>query len=232
MVSKWLRISYLSREAWVAPIWAVARRQDPQLKVPPELGQLALHISTRLSMLPTAYRRINEGYSRLLELVKEREPHHEFTDADDAYAFEVPDELTYEVLLDVDSVLFELNACCELMSAFVEEVYDLAGRTVPVKPVGRLIQRILEEAGQETEWFVSLDDHRNFFIHRGSPYLAVDLTNADSGSFDLLITKENPRSFGDEQRFVRLSEIGRIVRGFHQSMPIIQRHLQELFRRT
>jgi len=182
-------------------------------------------------MLPTTYRRVNEGYEQLIDLVKKREPYHEFTAPDNASAFEIPDELTYELLLDVDSLFFELNACCELMKRFVVKVYELAGLTVPVTPAGRLVRRILEEAGQDSDWFVLLDEHRNFFSHSGTPYLAVDLTDAENGGFDLLITKKNLHSFEDEHRFVRLSEIGRMVRGFHSSMPITQQHLQDLFKR-
>jgi hypothetical protein len=132
-------------------------------------------------------------------------------------------------LVDLDALLFEVNSCCELIGRLFEKVYEHAGRPLPLTPVGRAIRRVLEAAGQDAGWFVKLDNHRNFFIHHGAPYFAVDLSEADAGKYDLLIMKSNLQSFEDEAQFVRYSELKGIVGGFQNSRAVVQQHLAGLF---
>ena len=41
--------------------------------------------------------------------------------------------------------------------------------------------------------------------------------------------KENIKSFSDESKFLRLSDINNIVQGFAASKPVIQEYLRGLF---
>ena len=74
-----------------------------------------------------------------------------------------------------------------------------------------------------------LDKHRNFFIHEGAPYLAVDLSNEPT-THDLLIIKEKMKTFSDPDSFVSLSEINYIVQGFIEAKRQLQEYLVSLFR--
>lgn len=234
-VSRWLHINYLALNewaAWPAPIWAAAGRADPPIVIPGDLGQLALHVSTRLNMILQAHKRLNEDCQRLLAHAAQREPRYDSTPTQDGYAFKIPDEVTFRLLLDVDSVLFEINACCEQISRLVEQVYNLVGRKIPGSNTNKLIQKILASQAADLSWFRQLDHHRNFFIHSGTPYFAIDLSRAAENTYDLLIMRENLRSFEDEQRFVRLSTIGTIAKGFFESLRVLQRYLIGVFDRA
>lgn len=231
-VTKWLHVEYIATDRWVLPIWTAANRASERGQVwalPDELVQLGLHVSTRLSMIETLIRRINTLARRLEKLIATREPHHEFTAPDNGYAFSLPPDFKSAFLVDLDALLFEVNSNCELMERLFKRVYEHAGKGLPLTPVGRTIRQVLEAAGQNGGWFAKLDDHRNFFIHEGAPYFAVDLSRADTGHYDLLIMKRNLQSFEDEHQFVRYSELRQIIDGFQNSKLPVQQHLAELF---
>ena len=145
----------------------------------------------------------------------------------DGYAFPIDDDLKYELLVDIDSLLFELNSCCELMTKLFEGLYQHVGKNLKGDNAGLTIREALIKEGQNASWFVKLDEHRNFFIHEGAPYIAADLTNAPD--YDLLIMKKNLFEFNDPSEFLRLSEASDIVQGFDAAKPIIQQHLIELY---
>lgn len=231
-VTKWLHVNYEVGDPWVLPIWTARNRAAEVGRVgplPSELGQLGLHVSTRLSMIQFLIQRISARSPRLVELISKRDPHHEFTAAYNAYVFDLPADFLCELLIDLDALLFEVNSCCELMSLLFEGLYKHAGRELPHKSVGLTIRQVLETAGQDPAWFQSLNRHRNFFIHNGAPYFAVDLSKADEGNYDLLIMKRNLHSFDDEDEFVPFSKLKEIVRGFQEAKPAVQQHLAGLF---
>lgn len=66
-------------------------------------------------------------------------------------------------------------------------------------------------------------------MHEGAPYLAVDLSE-EPEHFELLIMKENVRSFTHPDDFITLSEINLIVKGFLAAKSRLQQHLCSLFK--
>jgi len=232
-VTKWLHVEYVKGDPWILPVWSALNDSAKSGLLPPltdELGQLGLHISTRLAMARVVVGRLESTCSELARLIGSREPHHEFTAPRDGYVFRLPADFSFGLLADIDALLFELNSCCELMGQLFEKLYAHAGQAIPRKPVGLSIRAILESAGQNTAWFRQLDELRNFFTHHAAPYFAVDLS-ADDGQRDLLVMKRNLESFDDEMAFVRYSTLLEIFRRFWESKPIIQQHLVELVRK-
>ncbi len=115
-----------------------------------------------------------------------------------------------------------------MMGQFFEKLHVLARTSMPKKNPVLSIKSVLDNANQDSSWFVTLDNHRNFFLHDGAPYVAVDIS-ASLEHFDVLIMKENIKSFGDESKFLRLSDINMIVTGFSASKSVIQSYLRGLF---
>ena len=233
MISKWIHLEQVGGDQWVLPIWAAINegvRAERVAPITPALGELAIHISTRLNMLPWVVRRVNEGAHTLYGAAGECGPEHEFTPNTEGVALRVDDNLKYSLLADLDSLLFELNAVCELMTTLFEQLHVHAGKAMPKRTAGSSIRYVLEQAGEDPSWFVQLDTHRNFFMHEGAPYAAIDTSKAPN-DYDLLIMKQNLKSFDDPYEFVRLSEIDHIVKGFSRSRPVMQEHLRGLFLR-
>ena len=94
--------------------------------------------------------------------------------------------------------------------------------------VGLKIKSVIENAKQNPSWFSVLAGHRNFFIHEAAPYIAIEISSG-TGSYELLIMREHLKSFKDNKKFIRLSELNEIVQGFINSKPIIQYDLTNLF---
>jgi hypothetical protein len=218
-------------DPWVLPIWNVIHTAVQEGRTTPPSGaasELSLYLSTRLAMLPVVFRRVSQGIGQLKTVIARRESCHEWTQEREGYVFPIPQALQYGLLVDLDALLFELNASCELLQKFFALLHQHRGRPILKKRLGPKLREVIEAAGQNPGWFIALDSHRNFFIHDGAPYFAVDLSDAP-GRYDLLIMKENVRSFEDEEKFVRLSALRDIIEGFERSKPVLQAYLIQLF---
>ena len=66
-------------------------------------------------------------------------------------------------------------------------------------------------------------------MHEGAPYIAVDLSK-EPEHFDLLIMKENLKTFSDPSTFVSLSELDSMAQGFVMAKQQLQDYLISLFR--
>lgn len=224
---KWLHISETGGDPWVLPIWASIHKaiKEGRMKKPVEdIGELSSFLSIRFNMLPRIVKRINSSCTDLYEEIKGRNNGYESSKDSEGYAFEISDDLKYKLLIDIDSLFFELNSSCELMKKFFLALYKVLGLRIDEKDFGKKMKDILNADGVGSEWFVNLDKHRNFFMHEGAPYIAIDLSN-EPNSYDLLIMKENVKVFDNTDKFVRLSELNEIVEGFLKSRDLVQKHL-------
>lgn len=231
MVLKWVHLTELGGDPWILPIWNAVNEAVRAGKVAPlgkELRELGVRISTRLNFLPRIIYRVNTSVYKLYDVVAQRRPEQEFSQTTEGVAFDVDNNLKYELLVDLDSLLFELNSVCELMGKLFEGLHNHAGQSMPKSGFGHSIRSILQEAGEDPSWFVKLDTNRNFFMHEGTPYVAVDISNAPA-DYDLIIMKESIKKFDDPSKFIRLSDINDIVQGFRLSRPIVQSYLKSLF---
>lgn len=232
-VARWLHLQMLGGDPWILPVWAAAHEATRAGKVQPltdELGQLGLHISTRLDILPRIVQRIMRGTSELYEAAKGHGPEHVFTETAPGYAFPVDDDLKYQLITDIDALLFEVNSCWELMRKLFQLVRAHVGRPI-VGGRDRVTDELRAALGAGSdEWFRWLDRHRNFVAHEGTPYLAIDVTDDDRP--ELLVMKENPTTFDNRDEFFRYSELAEVARGFNGAKQALQTHLIELFRQS
>lgn len=232
MITRWLHLAELGGDPWVLPIWAAANeavRSGRFAPLPDEVHRIGLHVSTRLNILLCVSDRINAGTSLLFSKVKAHRPEDVSTAAQEGYAYRVDDDLKYSLLADIDTLLFELNSACELMTRLFGLLHAHVGQPIDPKRIGKAIGDLLAEDAQSPGWFVSLDRQRNFFMHEGAPYLAVDLS-MEPETFDLLFMKENVQAFTDPETFVSLSEINTIVQGFIAAKQKLQEYLVSLFK--
>ena len=233
MPDKWIHINAKVGDPWILPIWSAvndAERLGKSRMITKEVkSQLGLSISTRLDMLPRIIDRINKEVSAVYKATEDHNSEHVFTAQREGYVFDIEKNLTFNLLIDINSLLFELNSVCELMTNLFFEIYTHAGKNIEKKKVGLIIRKLLEDNRIPSGWFVELDNHRNFFMHKGAPYLAVDVSKGH-GKYDLLIMKENINTFDDHSKFIKLSEVNSIVQSFLASKSLIQRHLIELYK--
>lgn len=228
MITRWLHLNEMGGDPWVLPIWtainsAVYERRMNEYDQ--SLRELALHISVKLNMLPRIIKRINDGCIELYGKIKDRDLKYDYEEDKEGYAFDVNDNLKYNLIIDIDCLLFELNSCCELMGNFLLYIYNHTGNNINAKDIGKELKSIIIESRKDPGWFIDLDDHRNFFIHEGAPYIAVDLSK-EGQYYDLIIMKENLHNdFRDKKKYTKLSELNIIVNGFIKARQIIQKHI-------
>lgn len=232
MITKWLHLSELGGDPWVLPIWAAVNEAVKSGKVPPllpEVYRLGLHVSVRLNILPRVVQRVNSNTSLLYEKTKKHGPEYVFTLAKEGYVYPLDNDLKYSLLADIDALLFEFNSACELMTRLFGLLRAHVDQPIPPKQLGKAISDVLSQGTQNDSWFVLLDKHRNFFTHEGAPYIALDLSN-EPATMDILIMKENIKTFTNPDTFVSLSEINLIVQGFIAARRQLQDYLVSLFR--
>lgn len=233
MPEKWININTQVGDPWILPIWNAVNNAESTGKSEPlskEIKlQLGLSISTRLDMLPRIVHRINEDVDEVYKAVRNHNSDHISTNRKEGYVFDINEDLKFNLLIDLDSLLFELNSVCELMTNLFFKLYTHAGKELDKKKTGLTIKRVIEDPGKSSSWFIELNTLRNFFMHEGAPYFAVDITKGQ-GKFDLLIMKENINNFDDQSKFIKLSKINSIVEGFLYSRQLIQQHLIDLYK--
>lgn len=228
MIEKWIHIGETGGDPWILPIFtainaAVQKGRCPDIEN--TTRELAIHVSTRLNILPVAVERVNSGWRALYAEVQEFQDDNIFKDGKEAYAMLVKKKLIYSLLADIDSFLFETNSCCELMGKLLKELHEHNGKPINCEP-GKFLAKLLVQNGQEKDWFLLLDKQRNFFIHDGAPYLAIDVTTAAP---DLIIMNENLKVFNDPKKYTKISELSKIVEGFSNAKNILQEHLMSLY---
>ncbi len=231
MVTKWLHLNELSGDPWILPVWNAVNTAVKAKKVrrlPDACYKLGLHVSTRLNILPRVVHRVNKGASQLLASAKLHGPEHIFTKSGDGFAFPLDNDLKYCLLADIDSLLFELNSACELMMQLFAHLHSHVGCPIKKGEIGKAVREALGGKLEDSAWFQSLDKHRNFFIHEGAPYLAVDISE-EPDAYDLLIMRSNVRRFTTPRQYVALSEVNSIVQGFLAAKTKLQKHLISLF---
>lgn len=239
MVKKWLHFNDKIEDLWINYIqgaihqWNVANtNEDKDEKIfRKELSEICLHISIRINMLQDIQRRIRLGYDLLYNVIITHEPKHIFTKNKEGYALNIDHNKLYNFLIDIDSILFEINSCCELIGNFLGMVYKhIDGSIISKDEIGKRIQIIIKDAGEDVNWYKLLDWNRNYFIHEGAPFIAVDVSQKINGKFDLIIMRENLNDFSDESKFIRLSKLESIVQGFEKGNLIIREHILNLYR--
>lgn len=232
-VARWLELVMLGGDPWILPIWSAANDAAQIGRAPrltDELGQLGLHISIRLDLLPRIAERIMQETSEVYKAAREHGPEHVFTQTAQAYAFPVDYDLKHRLIADIDALLFEVNACWELMRKLFQLVRGHVGQPI-VGGKDRVTDELRVALGDISDkWFGWLDRQRNFIAHEGTPYLSINVTNDDS--WELLVTKEHPTTFEDAKKFFTYSELVEVIRGFNGAKQALQMHLIRLFGRS
>ena len=229
MVTRWLHLEERGGDQWVLPVWAAVHRSiaaGTTRGITPELSALGVHISSRLNVLPRVVNRVNGEVAALLEAVQRHGPEHVYTDQAEGVAFRVDDDLKYQLIADIDALLFEINSCAELMARFFDLLSAHAGRPIPANSLTQELTTALGARGVNGQWFRLLDRNRNFVAHSGTPYLAID---ASGNQWDLLVMKENVRRFNDPETYFHFAELRDIVNGFVQAKAGLQAHLISFF---
>jgi len=190
------------------------------------LKELGLAITTRMQMLGLCIRRLNAQVHKLRDEVASDSVQCEDSLARGA-AFALKDQqLPYELLLDMDSFLFETRSLYEIMGTFLGELF----RTVFDRDVTQSdVKSILEAADIDTRWIDELRTNRILFFHKTAPWIAVRVDGEDM-SCDPVLLKRQVITFDDPDTFVEFARLREIYDGFVSSITELHRFILEQIR--
>jgi len=227
-----LHINYVPGNGWVLTIMSrLLHSRDPQLRKAFEdwsdtpLKELGFAITTRMYMLGLSIRRLNRQVSALRDELNADLPQVEWCLAKNG-AFTVKDkELPYELLLDMDSFIFETRSLYEIVGKFlVHLVRALFGEAVTEAD----LQALLSANGIDTRWIEELRENRKLFFHQTAPWLAVSV--GDGMKFDPILLKKPVQTFDDPDSFVEFDRLREIYNGFVESVTDLHRYVLEQIR--
>ena len=227
MIKRWKHISEFGGDPWVLPIWNSIHKAIPEntiRKSQRKLSELALYISTKLNMMPHIIERVNKECNEIWEVTKKGDKEGDYWNGHEGRALLLDDDLIYNLIIDLDSLMFELKSCLELMRQFLLQIYQVSNSKISHKQINNEFKNIVLKDGMNATWYDDLEKHRTFFIHLGAPYIAIDLTNEEK-YYDLIIMKENLKKFDNRKKFLLLSDLNKIVNGFLKARGALQEHI-------
>lgn len=228
-ITKWLHLEELGGDPWVLPIHTAvndAFSRGACTKLDRAICEVGWHISLKLNLIPRIITRINLETQELFETAKGHTSEYIFTPNQEGYAFRIDNDLKYNLIADVESYLFQVNACWDLMKKFTCQFYTHVGQQHTKDEIIVIINEAHKFAKLPVEWIRLLDRERNFIAHQGAGYLAIDISNEEQ--MELLIMKTNDVNFGDPKRYFTLSSLNEINNGFIGTKKVIQDHLKSI----
>jgi len=225
MTNNYLEINYEPTERWLRPILArlhqssntiIQKRMKAWGETP--LRELGLAIGTKLTMLPVVVARVNRQIQLLGDQLDEsmvdcclkRDAGYSLSDQ----------SFPFEILVDLDSFLFESRSTYEIIVSFLKEFFNhILGRDVNQEE----LQALLKAEGIDTQWIKELRENRNLFSHNTAPWLAIHILSRAPLRFELVLLKKVARDAagcGDRLHFKQLQAI---YHGFAASLEALQR---------
>lgn len=218
---------------WVLPIWTSVHchaEKHGLLKATEEESQLGIDLSTRLRMLDVLVPRLMGDFNALKGEVSKRDRRCEYAPGRAGFALRADTLLVCNMLLSIDSFLFEVNAATDLIKSFLGRMYLRLREPRKSKELGPILRQVLERAECDLDWFEELDRARNLFAHKRAPYIALNID--DKGDVvDLLVMIENLNDFSDRSKFLTFEDLEKIRVGFLRGICAVRDHLIGLFDR-
>lgn len=230
MADRWIQLHQPPGNTWVYPIWNAIREAEKAGKCQPvtnSLSEIAVHVSTRLTMLPMMVKALSDDLDELYEQLNNIDAKYVFEKGKEGCAWNVDEALKYRLIAAAQSLLFEINACAENFEKFFILSADLLGKTLSKEDARKELITTVRAAGVGNSWNRILKRARNFAAHDGILYPAVDVSNKDHPEVVFLF--QNVKSLDDPKKFISVKQIQEVIDGFLDSKTAIQEHLIKMF---
>jgi hypothetical protein len=233
MTVQHLHIDYVPENGWVLTIMSrLLYSPDAELRKAFErwsdtpLMELGFAITTRMHMLGLCIRRLNKRVAQLRDELKSDMPKVEDALARQGAFTPRDKDLPYELLLDMDSFVFETRSLYEILGKFLVELFrTLFGRAVTETD----LQSILSGNNIDTRWIAELRENRKLFFHETAPWVAVEV-KCETMNFDPVLLKRQVITFDDPDSFVSFAQLRDIYDGFVGSVTELHRFIMEQIR--
>jgi hypothetical protein len=228
-----IHVDYLPSSGWVLTIMSrLLNSSDPRLRKAFEqwsetpLKELGIAITTRMHMLGLAVRRLNARVAALRAEIA-ADPSQLDAAIWDGYVFRLKDhDLAYELLIDMDSFIFETRSLYEIVGKFLVALFDvLFGREITENN----LQSILANRGIDTRWITELRENRKLFFHQTAPWLAVQVDHTKT-DFNPVLLKTAAMTFENPDDRLDFDTLHAIYYGFVNSITQLNLFIMEQIR--
>ena len=231
--AQYLHLNYVPETGWVLSIMSgLLHSPNPRLRAAFDnwsdtpLKELGFAITARMHMLGLCIRRMN---ARVRELRQELMADASQLDVcvSRGYAFTLKDqELPYQLLLDMDSFIFETRSLYEILGKFLVSLFQLL---FDKKMTEEELQSLLLAQNIDTRWIGELREARKLFFHETAPWLAVRVGQGKD-SYDPVLMKRHTIGFEDPNDLVEFAALREIYDGFVSSVSELHRYVKERIR--
>ena len=183
-----------------------------------QLNELGLALSTKLAMLNQVVRRVDLQLQRLREQLNDESMINECIRRGAPY--KIADKvLPYEILVDIDSFIFESRSAYEIVGRFLVEFFE---RVLKRKVSESELKELLEVRIPDIRWIEELRNNRILFFHNTSPWIAVQIVQKTPLEFELVVLKGNVRNFENPDNYIKLEQLRAIYQEFEYSLAALQ----------
>lgn len=224
MTDEYLRISYQPGGSWLLTIMArlnqsssATLRERMIAWESSPLSEMGLALATKLAMLPCVVHRVDQQLQRLSEQLSNESMINDCIHRGAGYPI-AEKSLPYEILVDIDSFLFESRSAYEIVGRFLREFFkQILGRDITE---AQLIE-LLEVRIPETRWIKELRENRIRFFHETAPWIALKIISKVPLRFELLVLKRNVKDFEDPNDYIHFEQLRSIYHGFIYSLDAL-----------
>ena len=181
-----------------------------------ELGEVAGAIATRNRVVEVAAQRVDRALKVLVDELTTDKANVEIC-IQAGVAYQLPNELPFALVADLDSFLFEARSAYELTVKFIwiflRDLGSPKGRPKPHE-LHILISAEIAARNGETAWIEDLRKNRHAFIHDTAAWPALRVTSIETLTGELVLLTRNVTLLDDPSSYVSLHVFREIYRGF------------------
>ena len=230
MPEEYLQFAYHPNKFWAATL-AGRVRQSPNTTLKQriagwegsKLREMCLAIATKLAMLDQVVLRIDRQLGRLGDQIGDERKIEDCIRDGAAYAI-ADKNLPFEMLVDVDSFLFESRSAYEIVGKFLRELSkQFLGRSLSEKQ----LEAALANRCIDTRWIAQLRKDRTLFFHETAPWVAARIIRTRPTKFELIVLKCDVQTFINSNEWIDFERFREIYRGFLSALESIHKWVVE-----
>lgn len=185
------------------------------------LGELAIAIATKTTVIELIRERIDGGLRFLSEDIRSRRDQVK-KDIDEGYGFSPTEKmLGYKLVADFDSFLFETRSAYEIGVKFVGRFLEVVLEH-PQPSKSQLYAMVRDEIarrGKDTRWLKVLRESRGEFLHSAASWPAVKIISFDPLRAELVLLRNDS--------YLEMAECRDIYKGFWESLDALEEWLSD-----
>ncbi len=224
-MSSILHVSYLPNGSFVLPI--ISRLQGSTKPHVRELAKkwsttalslLGASLSTKVTMLGLLATRY---YARLIPLQTELAQRKDLDEHLRRGAAWTPAQraLPYELLIELDSFVFEFRSAYEILGKFLRAF----SQEILAKPITETdLLKVLSDRGIDTAWARELQERRKFLFHEHAPWLAYRVNKTNPLDSELIFLAHADADATNPEESISQRTLGSIYAGFESALTELQ----------